>query len=130
MNRKEYLKKWREDNKEHIQNYKKEYAKTHDSSFKKLQDKYKQLEQENKILKENAENNDKVVDKVNWENMLLKKENKKQKDNWNKLKEIAKSQSGFKKRADLKGGLWFEVDDLLDKMQEMEKNYGNVEDNT
>lgn len=51
-------------------------------------------------------------------------------DNWNKLKEIAKSQSGFKKRADLKGGLWFEVDDLLDKMQEMEKNYGNMEDNT
>lgn len=50
--RKEYLKKWREDNKEHIQNYKKEYAKTHDSSFKKLQDKYKQLQQENKQLKE------------------------------------------------------------------------------
>ncbi len=39
-------------------------------------DKYiKQLQQVNKILKENAENNDKVVDKVNWENMLLKKEN-------------------------------------------------------
>ena len=35
-----------------------------------------QLQQENKILKENAENNDKVIDKVNWENMLLKKENK------------------------------------------------------
>ena len=33
------------------------------------------LQQENKILRENAENNDKVVDKVNWENMLLKKEN-------------------------------------------------------
>lgn len=33
------------------------------------------LQQENKILKENAENNDKVVDKVNWENQLLKKEN-------------------------------------------------------
>ena len=32
----------------------------------------KKLQQENKILKENAENNDKVVDKVNWENMLLK----------------------------------------------------------
>ncbi len=43
------------------------------------------------------------------------------KDNWNKLKEIAKSQSGFKKRADLKGGLWFEVDDLLDKMHELEQ---------
>ena len=36
----------------------------------------KQLQQENKILKENAKNNDKVVDKVNWENQLLKKENK------------------------------------------------------
>ena len=34
----------------------------------------KQLQQENKILKENAEHNDKVVDKVNWENQLLKKE--------------------------------------------------------
>ena len=39
-----------------------------------------QLQQENKILRENAENNDKVVDKVNWENMLLKKENKKLKE--------------------------------------------------
>lgn len=46
-----------------------------------------QLQQENKILKENAENNDKVVDKVNWENQLLKKEIYQLKDNWNKLKE-------------------------------------------
>ena len=45
------------------------------------------LQQENKILKENAEHNDKAVDKVNWENMLLKKENEQLKDNWNKLKE-------------------------------------------
>lgn len=50
----------------------------------------KQLQQENKILRENAENNDKVVDKVNWENQLLKKENKQLKDNWNKLKEWIK----------------------------------------
>lgn len=50
-------------------------------SFSKVVDKsYEQLQQENKILKENAENNDKVVDKVNWENMLLKKENKQLKD--------------------------------------------------
>ena len=46
---------------------------------------------ENKILKENAENNDKVVDKVNWENMLLKKKNKQLKDNWNMLKEYLKN---------------------------------------
>lgn len=40
----------------------------------------KKLQQQNKILKENAENNDKVVDKVNWENQLLKKENKQLKE--------------------------------------------------
>lgn len=56
-------------------------------------DDYIRLQQENKILKENAENNDKVVDKVNWENMLLKKENKQLKDNWNKLKEIMKEET-------------------------------------
>ena len=57
-------------------------------SFPKVVDKsYEQLQQENKILKENAEHNDKVVDKVNWENQLLKKENEQLKDNWNKLKE-------------------------------------------
>lgn len=47
---------------------------------KDVQKAIKQLQQENKILKENAEHNDKVVDKVNWENMLLKKENKELKD--------------------------------------------------
>ena len=59
---------------------------------------------------------------VNW-----KEENKRLKDNWNRLKEIAKSQSGFKKRADLKGGLWFEIDELLDKMQELEQGSDNSE---
>ena len=44
-----------------------------------------ELYEENEILKENAENNDKVVDKINWDNQLLKKENKKLKD---KLTEI------------------------------------------
>ena len=39
---------------------------------------------ENKILRENAEHNDKVVDKVNWENQLLKKENKQLKEKLNK----------------------------------------------
>ncbi len=42
--------------------------------------KINELQQENKILKENAENNDKVVDKVNFENMLLKKKNKQLKE--------------------------------------------------
>ena len=43
--------------------------------FIELFDEMINWKEENKILKENAENNDKVVDKINWENMLLKKEN-------------------------------------------------------
>lgn len=43
---------------------------------------------ENKILKENAENNDKVVDKVNWENQLLKKENEQLKDKLSKIETL------------------------------------------
>ena len=39
-----------------------------------LQQENQSLEKENKILRENAEHNDKVVDKVNWENLKLKKE--------------------------------------------------------
>ena len=43
---------------------------------------------ENKILRENAENNDKVVDNVNWENQLLKKENKQLKDKLSKIETL------------------------------------------
>lgn len=48
---------------------------------------YLRLEKENKILRENAEHNDKVVDKVNWENQLLKKQ----------LEEINKFKFSYKK---------------------------------
>ena len=39
-----------------------------------LQQENQELKKENKILRENAEHNDKVVDKVNWENQKLKKQ--------------------------------------------------------
>ena len=42
--------------------------------IEQLQQENKELKEENKILRENAENNDKVVDKVNWENLKLKKQ--------------------------------------------------------
>ena len=42
--------------------------------FEQLQQENQSLKKENKILRENAEHNDKVVDKVNWENLKLKKE--------------------------------------------------------
>ena len=44
-------------------------------AIRELQQENQSLKKENKILRENAEHNDKVVDKVNWENLLLKKEN-------------------------------------------------------
>lgn len=65
------------------------------------------LQQENKILKENAENNDKVVDKVNWENQLLKKE-------IHQLKEQLESSEKSRK----------EAIELLEKHLEA-KSYGN-----
>ena len=86
--RKEYLKKWREDNKEHIKNYKKEYAKTHDSSFKKLQNKYKQLQQENEILQEELEEYKNPIKYFKYASKNVTDENKQLKDNWNKLKQI------------------------------------------
>ena len=80
---------------------------------------------ENKILKENAENNDKVVDKVNWENMLLKKENEQLKDNWNKLKEYCKENTlcyevGDDENIKLIGSRIHGLN-VLDKMQELEQ---------
>ena len=72
--------------------------------------------EENKILKENAENNDKVVDKVNWENMLLKKENEQLKYNWNKLKEYIKTE--------IPEDVFIDTEcfvSILDKMEELEQ---------
>ena len=89
----------------------------------------KKLQQENKILRENAEHNDKVVDKVNWENQLLKKENKHLKDNWNKLKDYIKETKlkEFEKSYGKRYGKTFTQAELivcnmiLDKMQELEQ---------
>lgn len=93
------------------------------------------LQQENKQLKEIIKENTILVkdeygnyQECNIKPLEMKQKYEKLKDNWNKLKEIAKSQSGFKKRADLKGGLWFEIDELLDKMQELEGSDSNVKD--
>ena len=83
------------------------------SEVERMQKCIDELQQENKILKENAENNDKVVDNVNWENMLLKKENKQLKDNWNKLKEWLSEQPIFD---------YFSPADIKIKIQELEGN--------
>lgn len=62
-----------------------------------LKDMVLELQEEIEILKENAKNNDKVVDNVNWENQLLKKENqelKKQLEDMTLCRDIA---SGHRK---------------------------------
>ena len=103
---------------------------------KSLFEEKEQLQQENEQLKEQL-----LVAQTNEETFKLEMEDitkilgldentlfddvkvyaRSLKDNWKKLKEIAKSQSGFKKRANLKGGVWFEIDELIDKMQELEQ---------
>ena len=80
---------------------------SYSSEVERMQKCIDELQQENKQLKIQISAREEVCNRLE--------------NNWNKLKEIAKSQSGFKKRADLKGGLWFEVDDLLDKMHELEQ---------
>ena len=88
---------------------------------------YKRLEKTTEKIKTDRCSEDEIAN-INRQKLYLaehyitglEQENKQLKDNWNKLKEIAKSQIGFKKRADLKGGLWFEIDELMDKMQELD----------
>ena len=80
---------------------------SYSSEVERMQKCIDELQQENKQLKIQISAREEVCNRLE--------------NNWNKLKEIAKSQSGFKKRADLKGGLWFEIDDLLDKMHELEQ---------
>lgn len=133
--RKEYLKKWREDNKEHIRKYKKEYYRTHDSSFKKLQDKYKQLQQENKQLKminkeyerlDNGKPRGFVITRVDEYDIydLLR-----YKENWNKLKEwVNKNYDYYMNNEDYIGGrLCFT--DMKNNMQELEQGSDSNENN-
>ena len=51
-----------------------EYYNLLEEKMVRLINKNQELKKENKILRENAEHNDKVVDKTNWENLKLKKE--------------------------------------------------------
>lgn len=125
----------------------------HDFYFEK----YCDLQQENKILKENAENNDKVVDKVNWEKQLLKKKNQQlqerieylersnnrredtifeqsQKiidleDNWVKLKEYLHNVDVVIDYSENYDGSFINYDELINKMQELEQGSDSNENN-
>ena len=72
-----------------------------------------QLQQENQQQNQLLKDKGFIIDKLMEENRQLK-------TNWNKLKEIVKSQSDFKLKVRNKE-VWFEIDELLSKMEELEK---------
>lgn len=94
------------------------------------------LQQENKQLKEIIKENTILVkdeygdyQECNINPLEMKQKQDKQVANWNKLKEI------IKKKFFAQGGFtcyeWNDLlNELLDKMQEMEQNYGDMGNNT
>ena len=102
--------------------------------FDELFDEMVNWREENKILKQNAENNNKVVDKITYtikpsfttrKLKQLQKENKQLKDNWNKLKEYCKENTlcyevGDDENTKLIGSKIHGLN-VLDKMQELEQ---------
>ena len=117
---------WREESKELNQKYLNAVA-DYETTMSELQE----LQQENKILKENAENNDKVVDKVNWENMLLKKENEQLKEknedlelNWEIIRQYCLDEQIPEETDEYNSYIEFSnsvYDNILNKMQELEQ---------
>ena len=86
------------------------------------------LQQENKILKENAENNDKVVERLKDENEHLRiqisaRENvcDRLAGNWNKLKEYLHNVDVVVDYSENYDGHFTNYDELIDKMQELEQ---------
>lgn len=91
--------------------------------------KEERLELENELLMtcSKAQAINKYIDELE-ENIILtnqlyksQQENKQLTDNWNKLKEIVKSQSNLKQKL-FHDRLYFEVDEILEMMQELEKS--------
>lgn len=80
----------------------------------------KQLQQENKILKERIEYLERSNNRREDTILEQRQEISDLEDNWNKLKKAAKNHSDIKKKC-YNGGLWFEIDDLLNKMIELEQ---------
>ena len=78
-----------------------------------------QLQQENKILKDRIEYLERSNNRREDTILEQRQEISDLEDNWNKLKEIVKSQSSLKQKCHNES-LWFEVDELLNKIQELE----------
>ena len=84
------------------------------------------LKQENKQLKERIEYLERSNNRREDTILEQRQEISDLEDNWNKLKKAAKNHSDIKKKC-YNGGLWFEIDDLLNKMIELEQGSDNNE---
>ena len=78
------------------------------------------LELENESLKERIEYLERSNNRREDTILEQRQEISDLEDNWNKLKKAAKNHSDIKKKC-YNGGLWFEIDDLLNKMIELEQ---------
>lgn len=87
-------------------------------------DDYIRVQQENKILKERIEYLERSNNRREDTILEQRQEISDLEDNWNKLKKAAKNHSDIKKEC-YNGELWFEIDDLLNKMQELEGSDSN-----
>lgn len=78
------------------------------------------LQQENKQLKERIEYLERSNNRREDTILEQRQEISDLEDNWNKLKKAAENHSDIKKKC-YNGELWFEIDDLLNKMIELEQ---------
>lgn len=83
--------------------------------------KVEELQQENKQLKERIEYLERSNNRREDTIIEQRQEISDLEDNWNKLKEIVKSQSNLKQKL-FHDRLYFEVDEILEMMQELERS--------
>ena len=89
-----------------------------DKQYNNYIDIIEQLQKENKILRENAEHNDKVVDKVNWENQSLKKENQELKEKLDK----------YENPEDMTLMMMWCTEKAKDKIKELKDNWNKLKE--
>lgn len=118
----EYIGNLQQENKQLKENYERLYNENcklrekHNINDISLLDENQKLKDNCNKLKENAEHNDKVIDKVNWENQLLKKKN-------DQLKDKIKT---YQDPEDLTLMFMYCEEKAKDKIKELNKKYLNA----
>lgn len=94
-----------------------------------LQKQNAELKKENERLRKNAEHNDKVVDKINWENKILNNNWNELKDNLTDYKYVLESQKENVEGLDIFEEHALDIlEEIINKIQELEES-GGINDN-